>query len=657
MSLNLASIKAEVGSDELPSMDNPKDKKGKSSSSNKTKRSGSKKKRRPSSLDFDGNVVFRLKNFGMTINVKKWCGDKKKLTILKNVNAIVHGREMMAIMGPSGSGKTSLLESAALNYPSTATITGKVTLNKMPLTAGVFRDHCYIVNQNDYLASIFTCRETLLFAAKNCITSEKRMTNTIDELIESLGLKECEHVRVGDERNPGLSGGQKRRLSVCLALLKGPRCLFLDEPTSGLDTVSALKTCQKIHEIAVRHNLAVIITIHQPSTKIYDTFDKLMLLYKGEVMYFGPSDAAEDFFAKLGHKLPPRTNIADYVLDVLEDESFDIEKFRMEQSNSVHLRQDHLNLSNLVIAKLVRKPRPSVLNQTLTNVYREAIRIKRDPLLYTARCVAFFGLSVFFAVVYIKSAERTQDQALSRVWFMLWLLAIPGNNACILIFGHSIDVLNLKRNVHNGIFHPTSFFVAKLLQLPMMLMFAISAITVGGYFIGNWQPDRYVIIVLLNALSYTSMEFTAELCAVISSQAPIGILAFLGYWFANFLFGGMLTQDKDVVWPLKVICYILPFRYAMRPIIYMEFIDSIWKGTSPCTEGTDKMCHPGGYKCSPDVVCYGRTGAEVLNTMGKQFAIISSVNKTGECILFLILYCVGIKVLYIIRIMWIIKQK
>jgi len=657
MTLNVASIKPEIVPPESPSMDNPKDKKGKSSSSNKMQRSGSEKKRRRSSFKFDGNVVFRLKNFGMTINVKKWCGDKQKITILKNVNAIVHGGEVMAIMGPSGSGKTSLLESATLNHPSNATITGKVTLNKMPLTAGVFRDHCYIVNQIDYLATIFTCRETLLFAAKNCITSEKRITETIDELIESLGLKVCEHVRVGDERNPGLSGGQKRRLSVCLALLKGPRCLFLDEPTSGLDTVSAFKTCQKIHEIAVSHNLAVLITIHQPSTKIYNTFDKLMLLYKGEVMYFGPSDAAEDFFAKLGHKLPPRTNIADYVLDVLEDESFDIEKFRMEQSNSVHLRQAHQNLSNVVLPKLESRPRPSLLNQALTNVYRDAIRIKRDPLLYTARCVAFLGLSVFFGLVYIKSADRTQDQALSRVWFMLWILAIPGNNACILIFGHSIDILNLTRNVHNGIMHPMPFFVAMLLQLPMMVMFGISATTVGGYFMGNWQPKRYVIIVLINALSYTSMEFTAELCAVMSSQAPVGILAFLGFWFANFLFGGMLTQDKDVVWPLKAICYILPFRYAMRPYIYWEFIDSTWKGTSPCNTAVDNMCHPGGFKCSPNVVCYGRTGTEVLDTLGKQFAIISSENKTGECVLFLFLYCVIIKVLYMIRVMWKIKYK
>jgi len=628
----------------------------KSSSSNKMQLVTIQKKKRPS-LKVDGRVVFRLKNFGMSINVKKCCGSKEKLTILKNVNAVVHGGEIMAIMGPSGSGKTSLLESATLNYPSNATITGEATLNELPLTAGVFRDHCYIVNQHDYLASIFTCRETLLFAAKNCIIGEKQITDIVDELIESLGLKMCEHVLVGDERNPGLSGGEKRRLSVCLALLKGPRCLFLDEPTSGLDTVSALKTCQTIRTIAISHNLAVLITIHQPNTKIYETFDKLMLLWKGEVMYFGLSDAAENFFAKLGHKLPPKTNIADYVLDVLEDESFDSEKFRKETRNSVDVRQDHLNLSNVVTPKLESKPRPSLFNQTLTNIYREALSIKRDPLLYSARCAAFLGLSVFFGLVYIKSADRTQDQALARLWFMMWLIAIPGCNACVLIFGHSIDVLNLSRNVHNGIMHPVPFLVAKLLQLPMMLVFAVSSVTVGGYFIGNWAPDRYGIVVLLNALSYTSMELTAELCAVMSSQAPVGILAFLGFWFANFLFGGMVTQDKDVVWPLKAICYILPFRYGMIPLVYWEYIDTIWKGASPCSTTTDAMCMPGGYKCSDNVVCFGRTGAQVLDSMSKIFGVLSSKNKTEECILFLLVYCVLIKVLYIIRIMQIIKPK
>jgi len=200
--------------------------------------------------------------------VRDWFGKKKKIEILKNVNTIVKGSEIMAIMGPSGAGKTSLLEGVTLNQPKNAKITGMATINTKPLTADMFKKHCYIVHQKDYLASSLTCKETMMFAAKNCITDRERLTSHVDELIESLGLKECENVRVGDDFNPGLSGGQKRRLSVCLALVKMPKFLFLDEPTSGLDAASAFKICQHIQKIAVVYNIAALLTIHQPNTKI-----------------------------------------------------------------------------------------------------------------------------------------------------------------------------------------------------------------------------------------------------------------------------------------------------------------------------------------------------------------------------------------------------
>lgn len=172
----------------------------------------------------------------------------------------------------------------------------------------------------------------------------------------------------------------------------------------------------------------------------------------------------------------------------------------------------------------------------------------------------------------------------------------------------------------------------------------------------NWAPEKYVIIVILNALSLTCMELTAELCAVISAQAPIGILAFLGQWFANFLFSGMLVKDKDVVWPLRIICYILPYRYGVLPMIYEEYIDSTFEGTTPCTVSTHSLCYHGSYTCDT-LACYGKTGAQVLDSLNLIFGSISSESKTVMHILYMLIYCVCIKGLYIMRILWIVKYK
>jgi len=615
------------------------------------RRRGMRRRRNSSFWSFD-HLVFELKDYGMTINVKNYFGENKKIEILKNINAIVNGGEVMAIMGPSGAGKTSLLESATLNQPSNATITGTVTLNNMPLTRDLFQRHCYIVNQSDYLAAKFTCRETLVFAAKNCISDSKLIKTLIDELIQRLGLKECENVTVGDEHSPGLSGGQKRRLSVCLALIKRPRCLFLDEPTSGLDTVSAYKTCLCIKEIARTHNLAAFMTIHQPNTKIYSTFHKLMLLCKGELVYFGPSEAAEDFFAKLGCKLPAKTNISDYMLDVLEDRSFDDGMLTTVQDRFGHLIQDRLKLRNKNISTLEVRPKPSLVRQTLSNLNKQALNIKRDPMLYSSRFFSFIVSSSFFGLIYFSSRERIQTQVLPRLWLHLWFVGVPTMKSAIVIFGHSTEVLAFSRDVHNGIMHPLPFFVARLLQVPMMILLSIASVTTGGYFMCNWIPKSYPTIVLLHAMLLTCNEFTAELCSVLASHAPVGILMFLGIWFMNFLFSGMLVQDVNVVWPIKIFCYLLPNRYALHSMAYSEFIDTTFEGTQPCnvTTETGSMCYSGGFKCETRV-CYGRTGRQVLESLHHVFSLISSENKVSLHIWYLTLYIVTVKVLYIMRIL------
>jgi ABC-type multidrug transport system ATPase subunit len=86
-----------------------------------------------------------------------------------------------------------------------------------------------------------------------------------------MGLTVC-----GDTRNARLSGGQMRRLSLGIALLKQPTMLFLDEPTTGLDSAAAENIMQEIVRVAKEEKLIVLCSIHQPSTKVYNGFDQVV---------------------------------------------------------------------------------------------------------------------------------------------------------------------------------------------------------------------------------------------------------------------------------------------------------------------------------------------------------------------------------------------
>lgn len=151
--------------------------------------------------------------------------------------------------------------------------------------------------------------------------SQEGLDEKIDKLADQLGLSEQKSTIVGDIFLKGLSGGQKRRLSVCLEALTDPNNLFLDEPTSGLDAESALQVMEFLktyaREAAGRR---VILTIHQPSSFIWQLIDNVVLLAKGKIMYQGSRVNMEKFFAANKYPTPQGWNPADHYVTMVNDE-------------------------------------------------------------------------------------------------------------------------------------------------------------------------------------------------------------------------------------------------------------------------------------------------------------------------------------------------
>jgi ABC-type multidrug transport system ATPase subunit len=97
---------------------------------------------------------------------------------------------------------------------------------------------------------------------------------------------------IGNWHLRGISGGEKKRLSIALEILTRPRLLFLDEPTTGLDSASAFFVIQALRQMAIDGNKTIISSVHQPSSEVFALFDDLCLLSGGEVVYFGDAKSA-----------------------------------------------------------------------------------------------------------------------------------------------------------------------------------------------------------------------------------------------------------------------------------------------------------------------------------------------------------------------------
>ena len=159
-------------------------------------------------------------------------------------------------MGPSGSGKTTLLNVLARRTGSN--YTGECRVNNSKLDNEAFGQISSYVEQEDALIGSMTVSETLRFAADLALprsVNRREKRQRIQTLLEAFGIQNQASTLVGTPIRKGISGGQKRRVSVASQLITCPKILFLDEPTSGLDSTSSYEVISYLRELAKANNV------------------------------------------------------------------------------------------------------------------------------------------------------------------------------------------------------------------------------------------------------------------------------------------------------------------------------------------------------------------------------------------------------------------
>ncbi|PNT56633.2 hypothetical protein POPTR_001G255900v4 [Populus trichocarpa] len=277
--------------------------------------------------------------------------------LLKGLNGYAEPGKIMAIMGPSGSGKSTLLDALAGRLSGNVLMTGNVLLNgkKRRLDYG---GGAYVTQENTLLGTL-TVRETLTYSAHLRLPSSMAKAE-IDDIVEGtimeMGLQECSDRLIGNWHLRGISGGEKKRLSIALETLIRPQLLFLDEPTSGLDSAAAFFVIQTLRNIA-HDGRTVISSVHQPSSEVFTLFDDLFLLSAGEAVYFGEAKMAVEFFAEAGFPCPSRRNPSDHFLRCINSDFDLVTATLMGSHREIQIPSDPLaNLPTAAIkASLVKK--------------------------------------------------------------------------------------------------------------------------------------------------------------------------------------------------------------------------------------------------------------------------------------------------------------
>ncbi|XP_059144004.1 ATP-binding cassette sub-family G member 5-like [Physella acuta] len=266
-----------------------------------------------------------LNVIGLSYTVKEkvghwWNGSclrkARKKHVLNNLCMSFASGELTALVGSSGSGKTSLLD--VISGRAQGDVTGVVTYKQEQCTRDTMMQKASYVLQADRLLPTLTVRETLTYMAYLKLpgyTTESEIEAKVESVIRDMGLTHVADNRIGGAVIRGVSGGEKRRITIGVQLLKDPDILLLDEPTSGLDSFTARHLVASLADIAHKGKL-VIMSIHQPRSDIFNLLDKVAILTVGQLAFLGRPNQIVPYFTNIGYPCPNNQNPCDVYIDV-----------------------------------------------------------------------------------------------------------------------------------------------------------------------------------------------------------------------------------------------------------------------------------------------------------------------------------------------------
>ncbi|KAI8609206.1 P-loop containing nucleoside triphosphate hydrolase protein [Chytriomyces sp. MP71] len=544
--------------------------------------------------------------------------------ILQSIDASFPSGQLTAILGASGAGKSTLLSllHSRLLLPShlSSDKSGKILHNGVEFDKAAINACTASVRQDDsHLLPALTARETLVYAALLRLPNSwkrERKIQRAEEVLMELGLKECANTVVGGEGVKGLSGGEKRRLSVGLAMLMDPAILLLDEPTSGLDASSARNMMTTLKAIAAEGR-TVICTIHQPRSDIFPLLDRILLLARGgRVVYQGPGSSLVPHLASQGHQLPELTNPADFALDMSsvdlrsDDAEFAtrarvdalIEAWKVKAASDadegpsagVALLSGEETVSRVMALSAAKRLSNAAALPLL--ISRSFLNLRRQPGLMAARIMNEVALGVIFSLYYAKIAD---DQAgvISRIGLLQQTGSIVfiGMLNCISVFPQELLLFRFEHQ--DGTTTVESFFLTYTVnEIPFELVGATIYGLLATYLMGlHMNPGYMILMAFVNI--FVGESIGIAFCTIFSKPGfSVQIMSAVISIFNQTQGFLSVSMPNILIW----INYLSVLRYVSRILAQQEF-------------GLDRL-----YACDPNpaLPCQYPTGASVMDLFG-----------------------------------------
>ncbi|KAJ2524178.1 hypothetical protein GGI11_001001 [Coemansia sp. RSA 2049] len=608
-------------------------------------------------------------NITYSVKVK----DKKQTkmrTLLHGLSGTIYPGEVVGLLGPSGAGKTTLLNILSGRIEG-GVLNGKVLFRGKKRVPGTFKRRIAYVEQEDVMYPVLTVEETIMFAAKLRL-AEKRYTplqrvERVANVMQQLRLSHIKSSRIGDTLQRGISGGERKRVSIGVGLVTDPDMIVLDEPTSGLDSNSAEMVVELVRDVTRSRGIASVMTVHQPNANMLKCFDRILLLSQGRLVYFGSADEAIGYFESRGFPCPMRQNPADFFIDVmslnnrsphdLEASRQRIEYLAQSFGSAGQLpRKRSLSYGGLYEKRAAQPHHGSTLTMfqgatedddldaapMRTNWLFELATLAHRDLVTTVRNVTFLSAVVLNVVsvllliglIFYKIGNEVESiQNRVGLFFSLTL------NSTFGVMGHYLYMYFKAKNIMlsergSGSYRMSTFYVSKILIYLPMAVLSSWVYFVGIYFMAGLQTAA--------AKFLTSLAIFSVLLVV-----TLGVVLFIGSFVSTYdlasvvggliittwvIFGGHIANAGDLLPVIKWMQYISPAFYAYEGMVRVEF------------DGLELHCK------ANNGLCLAR-GEDVISLYRlDEFTV-------GQCALIVVGMAVGYNILGYISLRWKAKPK
>ncbi|KAK6150759.1 hypothetical protein DH2020_015691 [Rehmannia glutinosa] len=526
------------------------------------------------------------------INYTIYTHPKKFLSrqVLKDVNLTAKPWEILAIVGPSGAGKSSLLEILAGKLcPQSAC----VYVNEKPIDKARFKKLSGYVTQKDTLFPLLTVEETLRFSAKLRLSlPEPELSSRVKSLMQELGLSHVSGARVGDDRVRGISGGERRRVSIGVEVIHDPKVLILDEPTSGLDSNSALQIIDMLKAMAETRGRTIILSIHQPGFRIVKLFSSILLLADGSVLHHGSVDLLSVNLMLMGLELPLHVNVVEFAIESIETikhhktaSPAPLSKRVVEEGLS---RTGRFTLQQLFQQSKVMDEEfidvgldfchgfaNSRIRETVILTHRFWKNIYRTKELFACRTISMLVSGIVLGSIFYNLNDNLVGAG-ERVGLFAFILTflLSSTTEALPIFLQEREIL--MRETSSGSYRVSSYAIANgLVYLPFLLILAI-LFAVPLYWLVGLNHSfvafaRFLLLIWL--ILYTANSVVVCFSALVPNFI-VGNSVISAVMGSFFLFSGYFISNHGIPSYWKFMHYISLFKYPFEGFLINEFSSS-----------------------------------------------------------------------------------